>query len=80
MMAYLPGPAILYGSDPFQQDGNGSYQTAQAISELIDAVAREHLHPRSFVMMHIAQTPWNALLNAIRKQKQAFPAGLGAAT
>jgi hypothetical protein len=45
MMAYLPGPAILYGSNPFQQDENDSCDTIEAVSELVAAVDREHLPP-----------------------------------
>jgi len=78
MMAYLPGPRILYGSDPFQKDSDGSYLTMETVSELVDAVAREGLHPRNFFMMHIAKTPWSSLLKAIKTQKDAFPEGLGA--
>lgn len=78
MMAYLPRSRILYGSDPFQRDGNGSYETMQAVSELVDAVAREDLHPRTFIMMHVAQTPWSSLLKAAETQKDPFPQGLDA--
>lgn len=79
MMAYLPGPRILYGSDPFQMDSDGSYLTMETVSELVDAVAREGIDPRSFVMMHIPQTSWSSLLKAMKTQKDSFPRGLGAA-
>jgi len=68
VMVYFPELRLLYGSDPFQKDGGqasgttgGVYTYPQTVSELRDAVAREHLQVERFFMMHIGPTPWNEL-------------------
>lgn len=61
MMAYLPGQRLLYGSDPFQRNGDGEYSDDQAVSELLDAVTREHLDVDRFFMMHVGPTPFSEL-------------------
>ena len=61
MMVYFPQFHLLYGSDPFQQNDDGSFFYPQTVSELMDAVAREHLGVEQFFMMHIGPTPWNVL-------------------
>lgn len=76
MMAYLPGLRLLYGSDPFQATGDGSYRTQQAVSELIQAVDRHGLKPRSFAMMHVAPTSWTELLASVKAAKPTFPIGM----
>jgi hypothetical protein len=65
MMVYFPEHHLLYGSDPFQQMPDGSFFYPQTVTELIDAVKREHLEPEQFFMMHIGPTPWAALAKAI---------------
>lgn len=65
MMVYFPQHHLLYGSDPFQRDGSGVYTFPQTVTELTDAVAREHLQVDTFFMMHIAPTPWTDLAKAI---------------
>jgi len=61
MMVYFPQHRLLYGSDPFQQNGDGSFFYPQTVGELMDAVAREHIGVDEFFMMHIGPTPWDAL-------------------
>jgi hypothetical protein len=61
MMVYFPEHHLLYGSDPFQQNDDGSFFYPQTVGELIDAVTREHLVVDQFFMMHIGLTPWSAL-------------------
>jgi hypothetical protein len=61
MMAYFPGHKLLYGSDAFQRFDN-QYFYPQTISEVRDAVAREHLNVVTFFMMHMEPTPWRELL------------------
>lgn len=61
MMAYFPQHHILYGSDPFQKQSDGSYFLPQTVSELTDAATREHLPVDSFFMMHMGLTPWTEL-------------------
>jgi hypothetical protein len=61
MMVYFPERKLLYGSDSFQKDENG-FTDPEAVSELRDAVAREHLDVDTFFMMHIGPTPWKDVL------------------
>jgi hypothetical protein len=65
MMVYLPGLHLLYGSDPFQQMPDGSYHVPQTVTELMDAVNRNHLSVSRFWMMHVGLTPWMDLTKAI---------------
>lgn len=60
MMAWLPGHRLLYGSDPFQKDSSG-YNSPQAVSELLQAAAREHLEVDRFFMMHMPPAPFGEL-------------------
>ena len=62
MMAYFPGHELLYASDAFQKYDN-QYFYPQTISEVHDAVARQHLNVVTFFMMHMGPTPWRELLN-----------------
>lgn len=66
MMVYFPEYHLLYGSDPFQQNEDGSFFYPQTVTELMDAVAREHLDVHQFFMMHIGPTPWPDLEKAVK--------------
>ncbi len=66
MMVYFPEHHLLYGSDPFQQNEDGSFLFPQTVTELMDAVAREHLDVHEFFMMHIGPTPWPDLEKAVK--------------
>jgi flavorubredoxin len=59
MMVYFPEQKLLYGSDPFQELEDGKLFYPQTVSELSDAVAREHLSVERFFMMHIGPNPWS---------------------
>jgi hypothetical protein len=65
MMVWFPEQRLLYGSDPFQRRGDGSYFYPQTVSELIDAVRRDSLDPVQFFMMHIGPTAWQDLQKAV---------------
>jgi hypothetical protein len=65
MMVYFPEHHLLYGSDPFQQNEDGSYFYPQTVTELTDAVTREHLNVEQFFMMHIGPTSWVNLAKAV---------------
>jgi hypothetical protein len=67
MMVYFPQLRLLYGSDPFQKNEDGSYFYPQTVWELVHAVQREKLAPAKFFMMHIGLTPWSELPAAIEK-------------
>lgn len=75
MIAYFPAQRLLYGSDPFQEDSNGRYRTTQSVSELVDAVAREGLHPQRFYLMHVAPANWSKALDSIAPANLRFPDG-----
>ncbi len=64
MMVYFPGHHLLYGSDSFQTH-DGKFFFPQEVSELTDAVKREHLQVDRFFMMHIGSTPWSELGKAV---------------
>jgi hypothetical protein len=66
MMVYFPEHHLLYGSDPFQKLPDGSYFYPQTVTELQDAVVREHLTPERFFMMHVGPTPWTDLQKAVK--------------
>lgn len=61
MMAWLPGHRLLYGSDPFQKDADGSYNNPQAVAELVQAARRERLDVDRFFMMHLPAAPFREL-------------------
>ncbi|MGC2656366.1 MAG: hypothetical protein WA324_00205 [Bryobacteraceae bacterium] len=65
MMVYFPEYRLLYGSDPFQQNDDGSYFYPQTVSELRDAVQRNHLIVDRFFVMHIGPSPWTDLDKAL---------------
>lgn len=71
MMVYFPELHLLYGSDPFQKNQDGSYFYPQTVWELVHAVEREKLTPEKFFMMHIGLTPWSELPAAIEKAEAA---------
>jgi hypothetical protein len=70
MMVYFPEYKLLYGSDPFQRRQDGSFFYPQTVTQLMDAVAREHLNVDRFFMMHIGPTAYprqNSLALALRE-------------
>ncbi len=76
MMVYFPEHKLLYGSDPFQQVGDGSFFYPQTVTELTDAVTRANLSVNNFFMMHVGLTPWSDLPKAIDQAKaQNTPTG-----
>lgn len=75
MMVYFPGLRLLYGSDPFQPSRDGSFDTKQAVDEVISAVEREGLKPTRFFMMHVPPTDWSQVPTALSADKLRFPDG-----
>jgi hypothetical protein len=77
IMVYFPEHHLLYGSDPFQQNPDGSFFFPQTVSEVVDAAKREHLQVRNFFMMHMGLTPWQDLQKALRAaQTENSPMGV----
>jgi hypothetical protein len=66
MMVYFPQYHMVYGSDPFQQLPDGTFFYPQTVTELMDAVTRQHLDVQQFFMMHIGLTPWSDLDKAVK--------------
>jgi hypothetical protein len=64
MMIYFPEHHLLYGSDSFQTQA-GKFFFPQEVTELTDAVKREHLQVDQFFMMHIGPTTWSELGKAV---------------
>lgn len=67
MMVYFPEHKLLYGSDPFQQLGDGKLFYPQTVYELVTAVEREHLQVDKFYMMHIGVNPWTMTVQTIQQ-------------
>lgn len=61
---YFPEHNLLYGSDLFPTQ-DGKFFFPQEVTELTDAVKREHLQVDRFSMMHIGPTPWSELGKAV---------------
>ena len=62
MMVYFPEYKLLYTSDLFQPNGDGTWFTPQYVSEAVDAIAREKLDVRTIFGMHYGPTPYAKLL------------------
>jgi len=62
MMAFLPGPGILYASDLYQIGQGGPPEYAW---EVADAVRREKLDVRTVFAMHSDPAPWQSLLDLV---------------
>jgi hypothetical protein len=77
MLAYLPERKTLYGSDTFQRNPDGTYNLPQTVTELTDAVAREHLEVKQYFMMHISSSPWSDLQKVIdQAESHDSPSGV----
>jgi hypothetical protein len=77
MMVFFPRHHLLYGSDPFQANEDGTFFYPQTVSELTSAVEREHLEVKEFFMMHMGPTPWRELGEAVESAKaQDTPTGI----
>ncbi len=77
LMVFFPEHHLLYGSDPFQINADGSFFYPQTVTELTDAVAREHLSVDEFFMMHIGPMPWADLSKAVATaEAQDTPNGI----
>lgn len=74
MMVYFPEHRLLYGSDVFQKDPT-TYYVPQTVTELIDAVKREHLSVDRYFMMHVEPSAWSDLPPVLEKTiKEDSPA------
>jgi hypothetical protein len=63
IMAYFPEHRLLYTSDAFTIRGTFVF-LPQMVSEVVDAVAREHLSVATAVGMHYDALPWSAVVAA----------------
>ena len=65
LMVYFPKQKFVYGSDAFQRNPDNSFNLPQTVSELVDAVKREHLDVTQYFMMHMGLSPWDELQKVI---------------
>ena len=63
MMVYFPEYKLLYTSDLFQPNTDGTWFTPQYASEATDAVRRENLDVQTIFGMHYGSTPYEKLAN-----------------
>jgi hypothetical protein len=63
MLAYFPERQLLYTSDAFTITKDMVF-LPQMVSEVVDAVAREHLDVTTAVGMHYDALPWSAVVAA----------------
>ena len=61
LMVYFPQQKLLYGSDAFQINPDGTYNLPQTVDEVLQAVDREHLDVSRYFMMHVLPAPWASL-------------------
>lgn len=61
MMVYFPEHKLLYTSDLFQPNADGTWFTPEYTSEAVDAIARERLDVRTIFGMHYGPTPYEKL-------------------
>jgi hypothetical protein len=69
MLVYFPGPQLLYTSDAFTIRGDFVF-LPQTVSEVVDAVSREHLTVSSAVGMHYDAVPWSTVVAAAAPPRQ----------
>jgi glyoxylase-like metal-dependent hydrolase (beta-lactamase superfamily II) len=62
LMAYFPDHKLLYGSDAFGPGSDAGYFHPQTVSEVVQAVLREHLAVERFFMMHLKAAAYGELL------------------
>jgi hypothetical protein len=67
MMAWFPEHVLLYSSDEIMRDRSGGFFMPQYLTEVRDAVAREKLDVTRVFGMHLLETPWTEIEEAIRK-------------
>ncbi|HEV3154049.1 MAG TPA: MBL fold metallo-hydrolase [Candidatus Baltobacteraceae bacterium] len=61
MMVYFPGHKLLYTSDLFSPDSDGSWFTPEYAHEALDAIRRERLDVQTIFGMHYGPTPFTQL-------------------
>lgn len=68
MMVYFPESKLLYTSDLFSMDsGPTDWFTPQYLDEAIAAITRYHLTPTTIFGMHYEATPYQTLLDVVKK-------------
>jgi hypothetical protein len=67
MAVWFPQSRLLYTSDLFQKQPDGTWFTPQYVSEMLGVVARERLDPVTIFGMHYGPTTWSALSDTLAK-------------
>jgi len=65
MMVWMPSAKLLYTSDLFAPNGDGTWFTPEYLAEFVATVQRYHLAPRTIVGMHYGATPYAHVLEAL---------------
>lgn len=68
MMVYFPEPQLLYASDAFQWQGDGTLWLPQTVSEVLDGVRKNNLTVNKYFMMHVELRDWPALQSEFQKE------------
>lgn len=70
-MVYIPEQQLLYASDTLVISEDGKLYDPELMSEVAQAVAREHLNVSRVFAMHQAITPWADVLALIQKAQHS---------
>jgi hypothetical protein len=74
-MVYFPQQKLLYASDTLAFTGDHALYNPELMSEVMQAVAREHLKVDTVYAMHQAPTPWTEVRQLVEQAMRAPPAG-----
>ena len=66
MMVYFPAHRLLYTSDAFSRNPDGTFFTPEYLSQVVQSVGRERLVVDTVFGMHLDPTPWSAIVGAVR--------------
>jgi hypothetical protein len=74
-MVYFPQQKLLYASDTLAFTGDHALYNPELMSEVMQAVAREHLKVDTVYAMHQGPTPWTEVRQLVEQAMRAPPAG-----
>jgi hypothetical protein len=68
-MVYFPGQRLLYASDTLVMNDDGTIYDPELVSEVEQAVNREHLDVETVFAMHQAPMPWKDVVELLKKAR-----------
>jgi hypothetical protein len=74
-MVYFPQRKLLYASDTLAFTKDHALYNPELMSEVMQAVAREHLKVDTVYAMHQGPTPWTEVRQLVEQAVRAPPAG-----